>query len=138
MLKVRSLMTRSPDTISPDAALRTALAKMNSEGCRQLPVIDNGKLTGIITDRDIRLALNTPLLPNDYEVERTEILDLIAVADCMTSDPMTVSPEDSAYAVADTLSLYKFNALPVVTEGELVGIISVTDYLKHYAAQANN
>lgn len=135
MLTVRSLMTTSPDSISPDASLHSAIRKMNNDGCRQLPVVANTKLIGIITDRDVRLAINSPLLPEDEALDRSEILDQLTVNDCMTGDPMTVSPEDSAHAVADILSLYKINALPVVMDGQLVGVISVIDYLKHFAAQ---
>ena len=48
---------------------------------------------------------------------------------------MTVSPHTSAYQAANMLSIYKFGALPVVDNGELVGIITVTDFLNYFALQ---
>jgi CBS domain-containing protein len=53
----------------------------------------------------------------------------------MTPDPVTVSPDTPAYRAAEMLSAYKFGALPVVSGGELVGIITVTDFLDRFAAQ---
>lgn len=53
----------------------------------------------------------------------------------MTANPMTVSPDMPAYQAAHILSLYKFGALPVIDEGVLVGIITVTDFLDFFAAR---
>jgi CBS domain-containing protein len=64
-----------------------------------------------------------------------EILDNITAETCMTPDPMTVSPETPAYQAANMLSIYKFGALPVVDNGVLVGIITVTDFLDYFALQ---
>jgi CBS domain-containing protein len=51
----------------------------------------------------------------------------------MTANPMTVTPDTPAYRAAKMLSLYKFGALPVVDDDLLVGIITVTDFLEHFA-----
>jgi len=53
----------------------------------------------------------------------------------MTPNPMTVTPATPAYQAAKMLSLYKFGSLPVVDEGNLVGIITVTDYLDYFSAE---
>lgn len=52
MLKVRDLMTCNPDTVNPDTPLRDVLQRMKIEDCRQLPVVENGELVGIITVTD--------------------------------------------------------------------------------------
>ena len=52
----------------------------------------------------------------------------------MTANPMSVTPETPAYSAAKMLSLYKFGAMPVVDDGILVGIITVTDFLDYFAA----
>ena len=63
MLTVRDLMTVNPDTVKPDTPLREVINIMKVEGCRQLPVVDaNGKVVGIVTDRDVRLAMNSPIV----------------------------------------------------------------------------
>ena len=132
MLTVRDLMTVNPDTVMPETPLRHVIAKMNKDGCRQLPVVDGGKLVGIVTDRDVRLAVNSPVLEVDEEhAERRALLNRLTVESCMTADPISVAPDVSAYQVADLLSIHKFGALPVVENERLVGIITVTDFLRY-------
>lgn len=134
MLSVNDLMTAIPDTVTPQTTLRQVIEVMKSQGCRQLPVLSDGKLVGIITDRDVRLVMNSPLLLHGRWQDE-EILDEMTAESCMTPDPMTVSPETSAYQAANMLSIYKFGAMPVVRNGELVGIITVTDFLNYFAMQ---
>ncbi len=138
MLTVKDLMTNNPDTVAPDVPLSDVVAKMNRDGCRQLPVVENGKLVGIVTDRDVRLAVNSPIIEEEHTVrhkERAELLHQLAVTSCMTVEPMTVTPDLPAREAADLLALYKFGALPVVEDGKLAGIISVTDFLRHMASR---
>jgi acetoin utilization protein AcuB len=108
---------------------------MKLAGCRQLPVVDEqGQLIGIVTDRDVRLAMNSPMdLP-----ERGQEADLVVsetTASCMTPDPITVSSDTPAYRAAEVLCTYKFGALPVVDDDELVGIITVTDFLDRFTME---
>jgi acetoin utilization protein AcuB len=134
MLYVQNLMTSHPQTIAPQATLREAVALMNKAENRQLPVVDKGNLVGILTDRDVRLRVNSPLTSTD-PIERIQLLECYTVADCMTTNPLTVTPDMPIYRVAQLLSLYKFGSFPVVKAGELVGIITVTDLLAHMALQ---
>ncbi len=133
MLTVNDLMTIDPQTVSPDTSLRHVIELMKHEGCRQLPILDDGKLIGIITDRDVRLALNSPLSVRVRSVNE-ELLDRLTAQSCMTPDPLTVTPNMPAYRAAELLSLYKFGALPVLDGETLVGIITVTDFLDYFAA----
>jgi acetoin utilization protein AcuB len=132
MLTVNDLMTVIPNTVTPGSTLRQVIELMKIQACRQLPVMDNGKLVGIITDRDVRLVMNSPLVMHGRWQDE-EILDNITAENCMTPDPMTVTPETPAYQAASMLSSYKFGALPVVDNGELVGIVTVTDFLNYFA-----
>jgi acetoin utilization protein AcuB len=99
-----------------------------------LPVLNDGKLVGIITDRDVRLVMNSPLVLHGRWQDE-EILDQMTAESCMTPDPMTVPPEMPAHQAANILSIYKFGALPVVDNDTLVGIITVTDFLNYFAMQ---
>jgi acetoin utilization protein AcuB len=133
MLTANDLMTIDPNIISPQATLREAIVLMNQANNRQLPVVADGKLLGIITDRDIRLAVNSPLKDDD-PLERIELLDNFTVKHCMTVDPITIASDTPMYHVAELLSIYKFGALPVVNgEKKLEGIITVTDLLNRMA-----
>ena len=132
---VSDLMTLSPDTVDLETPLREVLIRMKEDGCRQLPVLnDESRLVGIITDRDVRLAMNSPLILRERWQDET-LLDTVLAASCMTSDPITVSPDTPAYRAAEILSVYKFGALPVVDGDTLVGIISVTDFLDQFTEE---
>lgn len=134
MLTVNDLMTVIPNTITPDTPLRHVIALMKAQGYRQLPVLENGRLAGIITDRDVRLALNSPLVLHERR-ENEALLDKLTAESCMTPNPITVTPETPAYRAAEMLSIYKFGALPVVDGETLVGIVTVTDFLDYFVAR---
>lgn len=134
MLCVKDLMSDALEVVSVDARLHDVLAAMNRSGYRHLPVVENDTLVGIITDRDVRLAVNSPVIKEDADLEREAILDNVRVNDCMTPDPQCVASDTPAHEVADLLTLNKFGAMPVVDDGNLVGMISYIDFLKHYAA----
>jgi len=136
MLQVKDLMSDALETVSPDAHLHDALTTMNRAGYRHLPVVENDELVGIITDRDIRLAVNSPLVDAEADLTRETILDDVRVYDCMTPDPQCVSSSTPLHEAADLLALNKFGAMPVMDEGKLVGMISYIDFLRHYAANA--
>ncbi len=132
MLTVSDMMTVVPDTISPTTPLREIIGMMKSEGYRHLPIVDDGKLVGIITDRDIRLVMNSPMVLHERRQDE-ELIDTVTAEACMTPNPVTVSPDTPAYRAAEMLSIYKFGALPVVDDDKLVGIITVTDFLDFFA-----
>jgi acetoin utilization protein AcuB len=134
MLRVKDLMSNALEVVSPDAHLHDVLIRMNQAGYRHLPVVADDKLVGIITDRDLRLAVNSPVVQEGADLKRETVLDEVQVDQCMTPDPQCVSSDTPAHEVADLLSLNKFGAMPVVDEGKLVGMISYIDFLKHYAA----
>ena len=134
MLRVTDLMSDTLEVVSPDTHLHDVLMKMNRDGYRHLPVVENDMLVGIITDRDVRLAVNSPVVNEEANLKRETVLDEIRVSDCMTTDPQCVSSQTPANEVAELLSLNKFGAMPVVDEEKLVGMISTIDFLKHYAA----
>ncbi len=134
MLTVNELMTIIPSTVKPDTPLRAIIGVMKSEGCRQLPVLDNGRLVGMITDRDVRLVINSPVVLHGRWQDE-ELLDKITAASCMTPNPVTVTPDTPAHRAAEMLAIYKFGALPVVDGDALVGIITVTDFLEFIAEE---
>lgn len=134
MLRVKDIMSDTLEVVSPDTRLHEVLTRMNRLGYRHLPVVADDALVGIITDRDIRLAVDSPVIDMGADLNRESILDEIQVNDCMTPDPQCVSSDTPLHEVADMLSLNKFGAMPVVDDGALVGMISYIDFLRHYAA----
>lgn len=136
MLNVADLMTADPDSVTSDTPLEHAIVTMNRTERRQLPVVDDGQLVGIISDRDVRLAVNSPFVEMD-SLDKLRLLDTITVGQCMTPNPVTIAPHAAIYEAAGILSRYKFGALPVVENDELVGIITITDLLEQMALLPN-
>jgi acetoin utilization protein AcuB len=132
MLTTNDLMTIDPETVAPDTPLREVVTVMNRANIRQVLVVEGKKLIGIVTDRDVRLSVNSPLTTTE-PLERLELLNGVKAKDCMTINPRTVSPETPIHKVAQLMSMYKFGALPVVKDDELIGIITVTDLLNQMA-----
>lgn len=125
---VAEIMTRNPVTVTPRNAIRTAINLMREGGYRRVPVVDRGRLVGIITDRDLRRAANSPFVVREQWYDNF-ILDHIEVGSCMTPNPLTVEPTASIEDAARLMRSHKIGGLPVVTEGQLVGIITETDLL---------
>jgi acetoin utilization protein AcuB len=124
MLTINDMMTVAPKSVALDTPLTEVQRIMRDEGCRHLPVLDGDRLVGIITDRDLRAAFWTTAL----EHGSAEMI--------MTANPITVTPDTPAYRAAEMLNLYKFNSLPVVDHGQLVGIVTSTDFLDYFVVAA--
>ncbi len=128
-MKVSDLMIRDLVTIGPKELLREAFRKMNAQHIRHLPVVDEGRLVGMITDRDVRLHATS-----FAEIRGEEKLYTISadadVRDIMTRDPIVTFPDTDLREVIDLFLEEKVGAIPVVTDAnELVGIIGYTDLL---------
>ncbi|MEQ9618831.1 MAG: CBS domain-containing protein [Deltaproteobacteria bacterium] len=116
---VKEHMTKNPLTVSPDEDIKVAFNTLTDHNIRQAPVIEGGRLQGIITDRDLRMALV------QYETEPA-----LTVKSVMTLDPVIVKENAELKDAARLISKNKFNALPVISEGgELTGVLTTTDIL---------
>jgi acetoin utilization protein AcuB len=128
MFIVEKWMTRDVITVQPHEKIIDAFELMQRQGIRHLPVIEAGELKGLVTDRDIRLALiPSPLsTPEDrmYHLGALERVDEI-----MTTDLITVSPNATIEEAAKLIAQHKIGAVPVVAQGTLVGILTETDIL---------
>ncbi|MDP2605333.1 MAG: CBS domain-containing protein [Deltaproteobacteria bacterium] len=133
-LRVRDCMAVDPATVGPRDSLQKVIELLRRRDIRSIPVIEEGKLVGIVTDRDIRqVAPAYPLFRDEAEIRRyTENLTVTAA---MTADPMTVSPDAPLVQAAKVLETYRISALPVVDGQKLVGMISVTDLLRVFVEQ---
>lgn len=122
-------MHPNPITVGPDDTLAHALRLTREHRVRHLPVVLNEReLTGIVSDRDIRLAMPSPLTVSDPE--RSEFLERTAVAAVMTREVITVLPGDTIEDAAKSLHRHRIGAVPVVDAGgRVVGMLSETDIL---------
>ena len=118
---VRNRMSRPAVTVRQDADFQKALSLMQEKKLRRLPVVDDdGRLVGIVVERDLLVAAMR------YLQSRVE------VGDVMTRDVVTVGPDTDLNDVARTMLERKIGGLPVVEHGRLVGIITESDIFKRF------
>jgi acetoin utilization protein AcuB len=122
-------MHRDPITVTPDDTLAHALRLTRRERIRHLPVVlPTGGIVGILSDRDIRLAMPSPLTVTDEE--RTGFLEQTPVAAVMTREVITVAPTETIEEAARVLYRHRIGSVPVVDAGgALRGILTETDIL---------
>jgi acetoin utilization protein AcuB len=125
MLLVRDSMTREVVTLSPQTTAAEVLALCREKGIRHLPVMEEGRLVGMVSDRDLRSA--TPALGDPA---RAEALQKIRVSGVMVGDVLTAHPADPIEQAASTMREKKIGCLPVLEAGELVGILTTSDVME--------
>jgi CBS domain-containing protein len=117
-MKVREIMTVAPRTCTPDTTLAEAANVMWESDCGALPVVDDGELVGIVTDRDMFIALGT-------RNTRAALLRVGAVA---TRKVVTCRADDEVEAALSTMKEARVRRLPVVDANrKLIGILSLND-----------
>lgn len=133
VMLVSSIMSRDPVTVRPDGSLDDAVRHMDEQAVRHLPVVESGRLVGLLSDRDLLEA--TGWLPRRVRAAMGESPECASrtVRDVMHPDPLTVAPDDTVVTVAVEAVVRGAGCLPVVSEGALVGVISELDLLRAYA-----
>lgn len=131
---VSNSMIRKVITTTPETDVCSARERMRQHGIRHLPVVNaDGRLLGIVTDRDVRSAMPSSVLCDEKRDALHPDLNRLRVRDIMTVDPVTVQP---MHTIEDALLLFrehKVGAFPVVNEARhLCGILSVRDLLRAF------
>lgn len=116
---VSQFMTRLPHTISLDAPLADAHALMRKYQIRHLPVLDGGKLVGLLSMRDLHLI----------ETLRDVDVTAVPVEDAMTPEPYEVSPDAPIDEVAAVMANHKMGSVVVLDGDQVAGIFTTTDAL---------
>ena len=127
---VRDIMTEEVHSLAPDEALLEAVLLMRTSGIRHVPVVADGVLVGVLSDRDVTKAAPSLLAKTTPENYNT-LFKETPISDVMTSDVITVQPEWPVTEVVDLMCERRFGAVVVVDEGKkLVGIVTSIDLLK--------
>lgn len=129
---VGTWMTPSPLTIAPEASVWKAYEKMKRHHIRRLPVLDGGMLVGIFTITDVRSV--TPLGALSL-IEQNGLVENTKVARVMTSNPITIGPNENVGEAARLMMKHKISGLPVMEGGKLIGIISEADLFRLVIAE---
>jgi CBS domain-containing protein/predicted CoA-binding protein len=134
-ITVGERMHRHPETIKRGDSLELALRKMKEGHFRHLPVVnDEGRLVGMLSDRDIRLLYpSLPAVPHDDVMLQ---LKKVTVEQAAVFSPVSILPDASLEEAAKLMLRWNISALPVVaTEDYLVGILTHTDLLNEFVAR---
>ena len=126
---VRKKMKKDLITVTKDERMTVAKKIMKEKNIRHLPVVDGKKLIGLVTNMDIRKAEASPATSLEIR-ELHYLLDKLTVGEIMTRNVITISPDISIEEATTLLHDNKIGCLPVVEDGNLVGIITENDVME--------
>ncbi len=135
-MRVAELMTSKVFTVEAHDLIDRVFFLIHYEKVRHLPVVEKGKLIGIVSDRDLYKALGPKSNSNAVEANKDNTqLHVVSqkVAHIMHRGVYTVTPETLASEAASMMAEHRIGALPVVEKDKLVGILSATDILRVFA-----
>jgi CBS domain-containing protein len=119
-VKIKDIMTAEPRTCSPGTNLAAAAALMLDGDCGILPVVEGGKLVGVVTDRDMYIGLAT----------RNKRASELTVGEVVQTPVHTCGPDDDVHAALETMRQHRVRRLPVAGfGGTVLGIVSMNDIL---------
>jgi len=129
---VRDHMTKNVKTLKPTDGFLHAARMMQTHRFRHIPIVDSGMIVGIVSDRDMRRFLGTVEIDGSEDARMpARARGHVTMQDVMTTDVTNTTIDASLAEVAEILVNRKFGSLPVVDDGELMGIITEADLLRH-------
>jgi acetoin utilization protein AcuB len=129
MMLVRDIMQTHPVSATPETRLPHLLRLLQRRGFRHLPVLDGGKLVGIISDRDLKQSMISAASMTEGR-ERDRLLDELTAGQIMARAVVTIGPMFGVDEAARLMATRKISALPVTEGDQLVGIVTETDVLQ--------
>ena len=131
-MTVRDIMSPKPITVDPTTPMLDARQRMADARIRHLIVVEDARVTGIVTDRDIRLNLPSPATSlSVWEVNY--LLSRLTVGEVMSRSVMVIDSQRPIAEAARIMVDHKIGALPVVDGGRLTGIITESDFVRAVA-----
>jgi acetoin utilization protein AcuB len=128
---VRDWMTPDPHVVPPTTPVLEAMQMLRDRGFRRLPVVQRGRLLGIVTDRDLKEA--TPSKATSLSVyELNYLLARLTLADVMRTPVITIAPDEPIEQAALTMESHRVSGLPVTERGVVVGILTISDLLRAF------
>ena len=120
-MKISDLMTPDPITCLPSTNLAEAASLMLQADCGILPIVENGKIRGVVTDRDLFIALGT----------RDQRPSAMTVGEVMQGPLFTCNPDDDVEAVLELMKEHAIRRVPVEGfGGTVLGIVSMNDFVR--------
>jgi acetoin utilization protein AcuB len=126
---VKDVMQAHPVTATLETRLPHLVRLLQRRGFRHLPVIDGGKLVGIISDRDLKQSMTSAALATEGPT-RDRLLDELTAGQIMTRAVVTIGPMFGVEEAARLMATRKISAVPVTEGDRLVGLVTETDVLQ--------
>lgn len=127
-LLVSDYMTPNPIVVEPEDPLMRAIEIIRLRGVRRLPVAVGGMLVGLVTEGDLKRA--EPSTLTDSEADFNRVMEETPLSRIMIQNPLTTTADAPLLEAADVLLNTKYGALPVVTAGRVVGILTDNDLIR--------
>jgi CBS-domain-containing membrane protein len=132
---VSQIMTKSVISVNKDThSLRDVKSIFHKENIRHLPVNDGQKIIGIISKNDL-MRLSFGSMFDNQENADEAVLDMLSIDQVMTHNPQTADSSTEIREIAQMLIEGGFHSLPIVDDGDTVGIVTSTDVMKYFLAQ---
>jgi CBS domain-containing protein len=127
---VREIMMGSPVTMKREDTLGLANDVISLGRIRHIPVVEDGRLVGLLSERDLMGAAATTIFGLKQR-SKSALLKSVLVKDVMKKRVVTVKPDTSIKETARLMKEKKIGCVPVVNEGNLVGLVTTTDILRY-------
>lgn len=127
-MTVADRMVRKVVALQESQTLREALVTAQRHQIRHIPVVKDGDLVGMLTDRDLKRATPSPVSGADMATF-DRVVDKTTVSQIMTRNPFSVTPSTRLKDAVKILHDRKFGAIPVTDGEKLVGLLTATDML---------
>ena len=127
--QVRDYMSLEPQTLNANQTLLDAVLLLRSAGLRHIPILEEGRLVGVLTDRDVARVAPTFLLPLPAQ-EYNRLFETTPVGKVMTRNPISITPDAPLEEAVELLYNNRLGCLPVLENEQLVGILTRADILR--------
>ena len=127
---VREIMTGSPVTLKPDETLDLANDVISLGRIRHIPVVEDGQLVGLLSERDMLGAAATTIFGLKQK-SKSALLKTFLIKDVMKKKVVTVAPDTPIKDAAHLMRKKKIGCVPVVSAGALEGLVTTTDILRY-------
>lgn len=127
---VREIMMSSPVCLKPEDTLNLANDIISLGRIRHIPIVDDGRLVGILSERDLIGAAATHIFGLKHK-NKSALLKSFAIKDVMKKRVITVGPDTEIKEAASIMQKKKLGCVPVVTDGAVIGLVTTTDILRY-------
>ncbi len=131
-IAVKKIMTKELVSVSPDAPFKDVKSIFTKHDFHHIPVINiDGSLAGIISKADWLMNLNKNIRQTSGRTWNEKYYGSLTAKDLMVENPMIIDPDDTVGLAADIFLSNKLHALPIVEDGEVLGIVTAHDLLNY-------